>query len=109
MNQTLRPQIIHKLNSIAAIIKNCSGKVIDTKDSLLIQETSLATFTHEGLCTLFERDGATENVIKLANEFGKAVATLYRNIVSFKATTYTTKLILTTQFNTKKTDKTLLN
>lgn len=105
----LRPQVVQKLNSIAAVIKKCSSKVIETNDPLLIQEASLAVYTHEGLCTLFERDGVTENLINLVNQFGKAVVRLYNGIEDFKVTTFTNKPITTTQFNIKKNDKTLLN
>src|SRR5713226_3751393 len=86
MNQ-VKTQVIQKLNAIVELVRHCATKVLPTQNQTLMQEVSLAVVTHEGLCRLFEENGATENVVSLVNDFGHAVAELYNNITTFKPAT----------------------
>lgn len=104
MNQ-VKTQVIQKLNAIVELVRHCATKVIPTQDQALMQEVTLAAVTHEGLCKLFEQDGATEHVIVLVNDFGRAVAELYHNIEDFKPATPPK----TTYFTAKRPNNTLLN
>jgi len=105
MNQ-VKTQIIQKLNTIVELIRHCATKALPTQDSTLMQEVTMAVVTHEGLCKLFEQDGPTENVVLLVNEFGRAVAGLYKNVTAFKPKATPLKM---PHFSTKRSDKNLLN
>jgi hypothetical protein len=102
----LKTQVVQKLNAIVELVRHCATKVVPTQDPTLMQEVTLAAVTHEGLCKLFEQNGPTENVINLVNDFGNAVAELYRNIDNFKPAKPPLKV---TQFTSKRPDKNLLN
>lgn len=104
MNQ-IKTQVIQKLNAIVELVRHCATKALPTQNQTLMQEVTLAVVSHEGLCKLFEEEGASEKVVTLVNEFGHAVAELYKNIDSFKPDP-TPKL---TAFPSKRTDKNLLN
>ncbi len=84
MKNTIKLEVFDKLNSVSLLIKQCALEVYKTKDIDLMQETALAAVTHESLCELLGKDGHTDKVIGLINDFGKAVAQLYDNILNFE-------------------------
>jgi hypothetical protein len=104
MNQ-IKAQIVRKLNVIVELVRLCAAKALPTQDQLLMQEVSLAVITHEGLCKLLEQEGESEKVVTLTNEFGRAVADLYKNIINFKPAPVFKMPPLTN----KRQDKNLLN
>jgi len=107
MNQ-VKTQIVQKLNAIVELVRHCATKALPTQDQKLMQEVTLAVVTHEGLCKLFEQNGPTENVVLLVNEFGRAVAELYHDIISFSPSTPAPRPKIT-QFTARRPDKNLLN
>lgn len=98
----IKTQVVQKLNAIVELVRHCATKVIPIQNQAFMQEVTLAVVTHEGLCKLFEDNGPTENVISLVNDFGRAVAELYNNIVAFKPTPVTAPKI---NFSARRTDK----
>lgn len=109
MKHQVKLEVSNKLNSIALLIKECALKVYKTQDVSLMQETALAAITHESLCELLEKDGYTEKVIGLINDFGKAVSQLYSNIINFKAADKIGAMIDHSHFDLLPKSKTLLN
>ena len=105
MNQ-IKIQITQKLNAILELVRHCATKALPIQDQTLMQEVTLAIVTHDGLCRLFEKDGPTENVVLLVNEFGRAISQLYYDITNYKPAAAPIKI---TQFTTKRADKNLLN
>lgn len=79
-----KTQVVQKLNVIVELVRHCAVEVVSTNDPILIQETTLAAVTHESLCRLFEESGPSEEVVGLVNDFGRAIADLYKKIKDFE-------------------------
>lgn len=101
----VKTQVIQKLNAIVELVRHCATKALPTQDQALMQEVTLAVVSHEGLCKLFEEEGASEKVVTLINEFGHAVAQLYKSIENFKSN----PIPKLAAFPSKRLDKNLLN
>lgn len=111
MNQ-VKTQVIQKLNAIVELVRHCATKALPTQDQNLMQEVTLAVASHEGLCKLFEEEGATEKVVSLVNEFGRAIVELYHNIEDFNPVTHhatATGARTKPYFSAKRPSKNLLN
>lgn len=108
MKQNVRLEVSNKLTAIATLIKECAVKVYGI-DMTLMQETALAALTHEGLCDMLERDGYTEKNILLINDFGKAVAQLYSNIVNPNTSSNNIDAIVNSYQRSAKNSKDLPN
>lgn len=110
MKHKVKLEVSRKLNSVAFLIKECALKVYKTQDIALMQETALAAITHESLCELLEKDGHTEKIVGLINDFGRAVAQLYSNIINFKPNAKIETIINSdSHFDSLPKDKSLLN